>query len=77
MLNRPATADSTCNAYETAAKAVDGSVTNGSKWCSLSSDRWLQIDLGSVKQVNQFVIKHASEVGEPTALNTKRYHSRN
>ncbi|WP_337103808.1 discoidin domain-containing protein [Paenibacillus sp. YIM B09110] len=73
VLNRPATADSTCNTLETAAKAVDGSVTNGSKWCSLSSDRWLQIDLGSVKQISQFVIKHASEGGEPSTLNTKGY----
>jgi len=72
-LNRPATADSTCNAFETAAKAVDGSYTGGSKWCSLSGDRWLQIDLGSVKQVSQFVIKHASEGGEPAILNTKAY----
>ncbi|MBP1994671.1 discoidin domain-containing protein [Paenibacillus eucommiae] len=72
-LNRPVTADSACNASEAAAKAVDGSATNGSKWCSLSSNRWLQIDLGSVKQVSQFVIKHASKGGELTALNTKAY----
>ncbi|WP_144376911.1 discoidin domain-containing protein, partial [Paenibacillus sp. FSL A5-0031] len=42
-LNKPAKTDSTCNALQTAAKAVDGSVTNDSKWCSLSSNRWLQI----------------------------------
>ncbi|WP_220138873.1 discoidin domain-containing protein [Paenibacillus anseongensis] len=72
-LNKPATVDSTCNVSQTAAKAVDGSVTNDSKWCSLSSNRWLQIDLGSVKQVNQFVIKHASEGGETTSYNTKAY----
>ncbi|BFT76128.1 discoidin domain-containing protein [Paenibacillus sp. P36] len=72
-LNKPATVDSTCNASQTAAKAVDGSVINDSKWCSLSNNRWLQIDLGSVKQVNQFVIKHASEGGETTSYNTKAY----
>ncbi|MFF2483514.1 discoidin domain-containing protein [Paenibacillus sp. NPDC058071] len=72
-LNSPAKADSTCNASQTAAKAVDGSVTNDSKWCSKSSNRWLQIDLGSVKQVNQFVIKHASEGGESASYNTKAY----
>ncbi|MBM7567878.1 putative repeat protein (TIGR02543 family) [Paenibacillus sacheonensis] len=71
--NKPATVDSTCNAPQTAARAVDGSVINDSKWCSKSSNRWLKIDLGSVKQVNQFVIKHASEGGETAAYNTKAY----
>jgi uncharacterized repeat protein (TIGR02543 family) len=72
-LNKPATVDSTCNASQTAAKAVDGSVTNDSKWCSLSNNRWLQVDLGSVKQVNQFIINHAAEGGETTSYNTKAY----
>ncbi|OME81315.1 hypothetical protein BK120_16760, partial [Paenibacillus sp. FSL A5-0031] len=72
-LNKPATVDSTCNISQTAAKAVDGVVVNDSKWCSKSSSRWLQIDLGSVKQVNQFVIKHASEGGESASYNTKAY----
>ncbi|MFX3631754.1 MAG: discoidin domain-containing protein [Candidatus Pristimantibacillus sp.] len=72
-LNRPATVDSTCNASQTAANAVDGSIINDSKWCSKSSNRWLQIDLGSVKQVNQFIIKHAAEGGETTSYNTKAY----
>jgi uncharacterized repeat protein (TIGR02543 family) len=72
-LNRPATVDSTCNASQTAAKAVEGSVINDSKWCSKSGNRWLQIDLGSVKQVNQFIIKHAAEGGETPSYNTKAY----
>ncbi|NQX46567.1 discoidin domain-containing protein [Paenibacillus tritici] len=72
-LNRPATVDSTCNASQTAAKAVEGSVVNDSKWCSKSGNRWLQIDLGSVRQVNQFIIKHAAEGGETTSYNTKAY----
>ncbi|WP_177186629.1 discoidin domain-containing protein [Paenibacillus sp. CF384] len=71
--NKPATADSTCTVSQTAAKALDGSVANDSKWCSKSSNRWLQIDLGSVKQVNQFIIKHASEGGETASYNTKAY----
>lgn len=65
--------DSTCNASQTAAKAVDGSVINDSKWCSKSSNRWLQIDLGSVKRVNQFIIKHASEGGGTASYNSKAY----
>ncbi|MEK3790422.1 discoidin domain-containing protein [Paenibacillus sp. FSL R7-0204] len=59
--------------FATAAKAVEGSVINDSKWCSKSSNRWLQIDLGSVMQVNQFIIKHAAEGGETTSYNTKAY----
>ncbi len=72
-LNKPATADSTCIASQTAVKAVDGNVINDSKWCSKSSNRWLQIDLGFVKQVDQFVIKHAAEGGETASYNTKAY----
>jgi len=72
-INKPATVDSVCIASETAAKALDGSVSNDSKWCSKSSNRWLQIDLGSVKQVKQFIIKHAAEGGESASYNTKAY----
>lgn len=72
-LNKPATVDSTCNASQNAAKAVDGSETNDSKWCSKSGNRWLQVDLGSVKQVDQFIIKHAAEGGETASYNTKAY----
>lgn len=73
-LNKPATTDSTCTTSQNASKAVDGHTTNDSKWCSKSSNRWLQIDLGSVKQVDQFVIKHAAEGGETASYNTKAYH---
>ncbi|WP_239619131.1 discoidin domain-containing protein [Cohnella mopanensis] len=72
-LNKAATADSVCDPSESAAKAVDGSVINNSKWCSKSNNRWLQVDLGSVQQVNQFVIKHSSEGGESASYNTKAY----
>ena len=68
-----ATADSACSAAESAAKAVDGIVTGNSKWCSTSSNRWLQLDLGSVQSVNAFIIKHASAGGESASFNTKAY----
>ncbi|NOU98898.1 discoidin domain-containing protein [Paenibacillus planticolens] len=68
-----ATADSACSASESAAKAIDGIVTGNSKWCSKSSNRWLQIDLGSMQSVNGFIIKHASEGGEPANWNTRGY----
>ncbi len=72
-LNKTVTADSSCVVGESASNAVDGTVFNNSKWCSKSSDRWLQIDLGSIQNVNQFVVKHAAEGGEEAAWNTKAY----
>ncbi len=74
-LNRPATADSACAATESAAKAVNGSVTGGNadKWCSLGSAKWWQVDLGSARNLNRFVVKHAGAGGEQTAWNTRAY----
>ncbi|NOU75697.1 DUF4185 domain-containing protein [Paenibacillus sp. LMG 31458] len=71
-LYKTATADSACSDTTTAANAVDG-IIQGSKWCSSSNDRWLHVDLGSEKKVNQFVVKHASEAAESASYNTKDY----
>lgn len=70
-----ATADSSCNGAETAYKAINGSVGGGStdKWCSSSSSKWLQIDLGSNKTVTQIVVRHAGAGGEQTSLNTRDF----
>ncbi len=74
-LNQPATADSSCAATEGAAKAVNGSVSGGNadKWCSLSSSRWMEVDLGSARSLDRFVIKHAGTGGEQAAWNTRAY----
>ena len=74
-LNRPATADSSCSTTEGPAKAVNGSVTggNGDKWCSTGSAKWLQVDLGSVRTMNRFVVRHAGAGGENTAWNTRDF----
>jgi len=74
-LNRPATADSACNPNEAAPKAVNGSVSGGNsdKWCSLAATKWWEVDLGSARSVNRFVIKHAGAGGESTAWNTRAY----
>ena len=74
-LSKPATADSACAATEGAAKAVNGSVSGGNadKWCSLGSTRWWQVDLGSARNLNRFVIKHAGAGGEQAAWNTRAY----
>jgi hypothetical protein len=74
-LGRTATADSSCNANEGPAKAVNGSVAGGNtdKWCSTGSNRWMQVDLGRSSLVSQFVVKHAGTGGESTAWNTRDF----
>jgi hypothetical protein len=64
------TASAACATAEAAANAVDGSLANNSKWCSLTSQANLQIDLGSVQTVGSFVVKHAGLGGETTGWNT-------
>jgi len=74
-LNQPATADSQCAATESAAKAVNGSISGGNadKWCSLGTAKWLEVDLGSARTLSSFVVKHAGAGGESTAWNTKDF----
>ncbi|WP_395297415.1 discoidin domain-containing protein [Kitasatospora hibisci] len=74
-LGRPATASGRCNADETAAKAVNGSVNggNGDKWCTLTSSKWLEVDLGSARTLSKFVVKHASAGGESSSYNTRDF----
>ena len=70
-LNKPATGSAACAASEAAAKAFDGSLMNNSKWCSTAAGtKTLQVDLGSVQNVNAFVVKHAGLGGETTGWNT-------
>lgn len=74
-LNRPATASGQCNANESAAKAVNGSVSGGTtdKWCALTTDKWLEVDLGSPRALNRFVVKHAAAGGESATWNTRDF----
>jgi hypothetical protein len=74
-LNRPATGSASCNADETPAKAVNGSVSGGTtdKWCSLAATKTLTVDLGSNRSLNGFVVRHAGAGGESAAWNTRDY----
>jgi len=74
-LNKPATADSSCNPNEGPAKAVNGSVSGGisDKWCSQGSNKFLQVDLGANNDVTRFVVKHAGAGGESTGWNTRDF----
>ncbi|MFG2908720.1 discoidin domain-containing protein [Kitasatospora sp. NPDC048286] len=74
-LNRPATASGQCNANEGPAKAVNGSVGGGTgdKWCTLTSAKWLEVDLGSARKLSTFVVKHAAAGGESASYNTRDF----
>jgi hypothetical protein len=76
-LNHPTTADGSCNANETSAKAVNGSISGGTsdKWCSLGAigTQFWQVDLGAAHTINQIVIDHAGAGGEQTGWNTSAF----
>ncbi|MET7395410.1 GH92 family glycosyl hydrolase [Dactylosporangium sp. NPDC005572] len=71
-LNKPASADSSCATTEGPEKAVNGTVSGGNadKWCSLGTNRFLQVDLGSSVHLSSIVVKHAGAGGEQAAWNT-------
>ncbi|WP_109522584.1 glycoside hydrolase family 97 catalytic domain-containing protein [Nocardia aurea] len=73
-LGKPATADSSCNANETAPKAVNGSVSGGwsDKWCS-GGAKWWRVDLGSSVTVRSFTVRHAGAGGESASYNTRDF----
>ena len=74
-LNKSATANGSCSASETADKAVDGSVTNNSKWCAgaTNGQYWLQIDLGANYNISSLTLRHAGAGGEDTSWNTRDF----
>jgi hypothetical protein len=74
-LNKPATGSASCNANETPAKAVNGSVSGGNtdKWCSLATTKQLQVDLGAGTSITGFVVRHAGAGGEQSSWDTRDY----
>jgi hypothetical protein len=74
-LNKPATADSSCNSDEGPAKAVNGSVSGGNsdKWCSTGTAKWWQVDLGGATPVRTVTVQHAGAGGESMSWNTRDY----
>ncbi|MFY2564263.1 PKD domain-containing protein [Corallococcus terminator] len=74
-LNKPTTSSTACNNNESAAKAVNGSVSGGTtdKFCSLAAAAWMQVDLGSAQTVSSFTVKHAGAGGESTTWNSKAF----
>jgi hypothetical protein len=64
------TGSTACATAESAAKAVDNSLKNNSKWCSKDANPTLTVDLGSTQTMGSFVVKHAGLGGENTGWNT-------
>jgi hypothetical protein len=74
-LGRSATSGQPCSPDHGPEKAVNGSVTGGKtdSWCAGTEPLFLQVDLGAIRPVNRFVVKHASAGGENEELDTRDF----
>jgi hypothetical protein len=74
-LGRPATSKKPCTPDQGPEKAVNGSVAGGKSdsWCVEGWPYFLQVDLGTARPVNRFVVKHASAGGENEELDTRDF----
>ncbi|WP_121613445.1 endo-beta-N-acetylglucosaminidase [Mesobacillus foraminis] len=71
-MNKTASASGQCAPAEAAAYALDGKLTDNSKWCALgNAPHWLKVDLGAQYAISKFVVHHAQAGGEPQAFNTQ------
>lgn len=59
------------NKSEPAAKAIDGTSADGSKWCATNrSTGYMSIDVGAPKTVRRWRVEHAEYGGEANNMNT-------
>jgi hypothetical protein len=74
-LGRPATGSLPCSQDQGPEKAVNGSVAGGEadRWCAEDRPWFLQVDLGSLRPVSRFVVKHASAGGESAESDTREF----
>ena len=74
-LSRPATGSAPCSPDQGPEKAVNGSVAGGQadRWCAEDWPLFLQVDLGAVRPVTRFVVKHASAGGENEDADTREF----
>jgi hypothetical protein len=74
-LHRPVTGSSPCSPEQGPEKAVNGSVAGGEtdEWCAAGWPLFLQVDMGSVRPVTRFVVKHASAGGENEESDTREF----
>jgi hypothetical protein len=74
-LGRPVTGSPACSPDQGPEKAVNGSVAGGEtdRWCAEGGRTYLQVDLGEVRTVGRFVVKHASAGGESDESDTREF----
>ena len=74
-LHRPATGSLPCSQDQGPEKAVNGSVAGGQadRWCADDWPLFLQVDLGAVRPVTRFIVKHASAGGENEESDTREF----
>ncbi len=74
-LGRPATGSLPCRDDRGPEKAVNGSVAGGEAdgWCAEDWPLFLQVDLGAMRTVKRFVVKHASAGGESDESDTREF----
>jgi hypothetical protein len=74
-LNRPVTGSAPCRPDQGPEKAVNGSVAGGQtdRWCAEGFPLFLQVDLGAVRPVSRFVVKHASAGGDNEESDTREF----
>src|SRR3954463_1266853 len=74
-LHRPVTGSVPCSADQGPEKAVNGSVAGGQsdRWCAEDYPLFLQVDLGALRPVSRFIIKHASAGGESAESDTRDF----
>ncbi|WP_240416785.1 fibronectin type III domain-containing protein [Paenibacillus periandrae] len=73
-LNKPTQTDGNYSSSMAGDKAVDGKLTDNSKWYVVGSgEHWLIVDLAVAMNVGQFVVKHAASGGEGVWANTKDF----
>ena len=74
-LHHPVTGSEPCSPEQGPEKAVNGSVAGGQsdRWCARDYPLFLQVDLGELRAVTRFVVKHASAGGENEDSDTREF----
>jgi hypothetical protein len=74
-LHRPTTGSLPCRPDQGPEKAVNGSVAGGQtdSWCAQDWPLFLQVDLGAIRPVTRFIVKHASAGGENEEADTREF----
>ena len=74
-VGRPARGSAPCSPDRGPEKAFNGSVAGGKadSWCAEDRPFFLQVDLGTARPVQRFVLKHAGAGGENADANTRDF----